>query len=178
MRATRLSMLSCAAALAGCATDAPTGLDSARPSVTALVSAPATLGLNPAERPLSGGCVTVFAPPPFPLPPTVLQVDTGTCQLAHLGRAAFYSELAIDFVAGTATGTAISFTAANGDILRATSTGTFVPNQIGVVMTATIRFAGGTGRFANATGEGHVEGQVDFAASSTTFRFVDGWISY
>jgi hypothetical protein len=75
-----------------------------------------------------GDCETVFASPPFPLPPAIRQIDTGTCRIAHLGRSAFYAEQDISFATGSSTSADVRFTAANGDVLRATSVGVFVPN--------------------------------------------------
>jgi hypothetical protein len=130
------------------------------------------------RRPFSGRCETEFAPPPFPLPPAIRQVDTGTCQLAHLGRTAFYDEHDISFATGRSISVEIRFTAANGDVLRATSVGTFVPDGPGVRINAAMTFSGGTGRFANAVGEARLVGQADFTTNSARFSFVDGWIAY
>ena len=131
-----------------------------------------------AELRVFGDCETGFAPPPFPLPPAIRQIDTGTCRIAHLGRSAFYAEQDISFATGSAASADIRFTAANGDVLRATSVGVFVPNGPGVRISGVLTFAGGTGRFANATGEARIEGQVDFITNTTTFSFVDGWLTY
>lgn len=127
--------------------------------------------------PLSGTCTSTFDPPPMPLPPVIVQVDHGTCRLSHLGRATFYDEHEINFATGVSTSIDMYFTAANGDILRATSTGTFQPNGSGVDITAVVTFAGGTGRFTKATGAAIIEGQADFTTNSTTFT-IDGTISY
>jgi hypothetical protein len=55
------------------------------------------------ELKVTGHCETSFAPPPFPLPPSIHQIDTGTCQIAHLGRSAIFAEQDISFATGTAT---------------------------------------------------------------------------
>jgi hypothetical protein len=130
------------------------------------------------ELKVTGHCETSFAPPPFPLPPSIHQIDTGTCQIAHLGRSAIFAEQDISFATGTATSNDLRFTAANGDVLRATSVGTFAPSGPGVAINAVMTFAGGTGRFVNATGEATIQGQVDFSTNTTTFSFVGGWINY
>jgi hypothetical protein len=127
---------------------------------------------------MSGRCETVFAPPPFPLPPAIHQVDLGTCQLAHLGRSAFFAEQDISFATGSAVSSDVRFTAANGDVLRATSAGVFVPNGSGVRISGVITFAGGTGRFVNASGDARIEGQVDFITNTTTFSLVEGRLAY
>lgn len=135
-------------------------------------------GSDPA-RPLTGRCETTFDPPTFPPPPSFTQTDTGTCRLAHLGRAAFHSVKDINFATGTQTTTEATFTAANGDVLRAVGSGTSAPagpGQIG--FSATLTFTGGTGRFAEATGEAHVEGVAQLSTSTATMEIVGGWIRY
>jgi hypothetical protein len=130
------------------------------------------------EARVTGQCKTAFAPPPFPLPPVLRQIDNGTCRLAHLGHTDFYAELDLDFAAGTAVSNASRFTAANGDVLTATSAGTFAPAGPGVRIDAVFTFTGGTGRFANASGQAHITGQADFTTNTTTFEFTDGWLTY
>jgi hypothetical protein len=106
-------------------------------------------------------------------------VDTGTCQLAHLGRTAIHLVQDIDVVNGTQTSVELTFTAANGDVLRASNVGTHV--QTGPTTSSfrsTLTITGGTGRFTNAAGQWHLQGTVDLATSTATFAVVDGWISY
>ena len=130
-------------------------------------------------RPMSGTCETTFVPPPFPLPASFRQVDEGTCQLTHLGRATLYSDKTITFATGTQVTHLLRLTAANGDELHATGTGRNAPAAPGqVAFTATMTIAGGTGRFADATGELRIEGVATLAARSSTFRIVEGWIDY
>jgi hypothetical protein len=72
----------------------------------------------------------------------------------------------------------VTFTAANGDRLHASSVGTGTltgPTTVSFTGTATI--IGGTGRFANATGEMAVEGTVDNATGDARLSY-DGWIVY
>jgi hypothetical protein len=76
--------------VAGCAgPTTPTSMTASR-SISAggptLVTA--TAGQHASALPVSGTCNTSFDPPTFPLPPVIRQVDTGTCQLAHLGQTA------------------------------------------------------------------------------------------
>jgi hypothetical protein len=156
-----------------CADDAPTAITDPLPSVASTTSR-----ASAAELRVFGDCETVFAPPPFPLPPAIRQIDTGTCRIAHLGRSAFYAEQDISFATGSSASADVRFTAANGDVLRATSVGAFVPNGPGVRINGVLTFAGGTGRFANATGDARIEGQVDFITNTTRFSFVDGWLTY
>ena len=126
---------------------------------------------------ISGECTTAFVPPAFPPPLTFQQVDIGTCQLSHLGRSAVYTVQDIDLVAGTQTSVTDTYTASNGDILRAVNIGTNTPNGPGVRFSATTTFVGGTGRFAHATGEAHLEGTASFLTNTATYT-LDGWISY
>jgi hypothetical protein len=131
------------------------------------------------QRPLTGRCETTFDPPSFPPPPVFSQVDVGTCLMAHLGRAAFYSAKDINVITGTQITTEAIFTAANGDELHAVGSGTSQPagpGQFG--FSATLTFAGGTGRFTHAAGEAHVEGVAQTAAGTATLEIVGGWIRY
>ena len=158
-------------AVAGCAPEAST---TARADVPALTRA----AVAPASRALTGRCETSFDPPPFPLPPVLRQVDTGTCQLSHLGRATIYSVQDIQFATGTQVSVELTFTAANGDVLRATNVGTSAPGGPGVTFQGTTSFVGGTGRFANATGEARIAGTANFVNNTAEFTVVDGWIAY
>jgi hypothetical protein len=129
-------------------------------------------------RPISGRCETTFNPPPLPPPPIHTQTDVGTCTLAHLGRSLFHSVKQIDFTTGTQTTTEASFTAANGDILRAVGSGSSAPagpGQIG--FSAALTFTGGTGRFADAHGEVEVRGVATLATTSAVLEMT-GWIEY
>jgi hypothetical protein len=106
------------------------------------------------------------------------QAATGTCQLAHLGQAAVFVLLDINFALGTQTSVAYDFTAANGDVLRSSVVGTNTPSGPGTArISATVKFTGGTGRFANASGEAHAEGVANFATRSSSVTY-DGWIRY
>ena len=122
--------------------------------------------------------MTSFDPPPFPLPAVHRQVDTGTCQLAHLGRAALHLVQDIYFATGTQVSIEFTFTAANGDVLRATNVGTSAPSGTGVRFQGTTTFVGGTGRFADATGEARLEGTANFLTNTAEFTIVDGRIAY
>lgn len=157
--------------VAGCGREAPTTARADMPTL-ARVAAPS------AARPLEGRCETSFAPPPFPLPPVLRQVDTGTCQLSHLGRTTIYSIQDISLATGTQVSVELTFTAANGDVLRATNVGTSAPSGQGVRFQGTTTFVGGTGRFASAAGEARIEGRANFVTSTAEFTIVEGWIAY
>jgi hypothetical protein len=157
---------------AACADIAPTAVqESVIPSVSSNFAVVTEVGF-------SGNCETTFAPPPFPLPPQIQQTDRGSCRIAHLGHASFYAQQEISFATGTATSSDVRFTAANGDVLTATSAGTFAPSGPGVSIDAVFIFTGGTGRFEGARGSGTIRGQVDFSTNTTTFEFTDGRLSY
>ncbi|MGF1669346.1 MAG: hypothetical protein ACFCU6_02780 [Balneolaceae bacterium] len=135
---------------------------------------------NFVQLPLSGSCETTFDPPTFLRPPAVFsQIDVGTCHLSHLGKSTFYSLKEIDFAAGTQKTTEATFTAANGDILRATGEGVSSPGEPGKInFTATLQFDGGTGRFTNATGYVKIEGQADIILRQASLVVTDGKIDY
>ncbi len=174
MRAPTLASALLATALAACAAPAPVEVRDAKPlAPTDRIAASAV------PRPMSGTCETTFVPPPLPLPPTFRQVDEGTCQLAHLGRATLYSDKTITFATGTQVTHALRLTAANGDELHATGEGRNAPAGPGqVAFTATMTITGGTGRFADATGELRIAGTATLATRSSAFRIVEGWIDY
>ena len=173
MHALRTSAVLLALGLAGCAELAPTA-----PVPGASRPAPAHAASRGTEtRPLSGRCTTTFAPLPRPLPPVYRQTATGTCHLAHLGRTTLLLVQDINFAAGTQTSVAVTYTAANGDILRAVNVGTSVRSGAGVVFSATVTFVGGTGRFARASGEARAVGTADFVANASDYT-LDGWIAY
>jgi hypothetical protein len=72
----------------------------------------------------------------------------------------------------------VEFTAANGDILRGNGSGTsglIAPGRM--AFTATIAFTGGTGRFANATGEVTLTGEADLMAGRSSMS-AEGSIQY
>ena len=105
------------------------------------------------------------------------------CQATHLGRSSLYVGLGLDprdsffFVPSGA-----YLTAANGDRLNFDfdADGYLVDGATGIV-SATVTFTGGTGRFKGATGSAHV--MIDLYeyvfSSSYDFSFViDGSIDY
>jgi hypothetical protein len=164
--------LALAAGVTACS-DAPTE----PPVQGAAFARAATTHGSSVQRPLTGWCETEFTVVSS-TPPTVRQIDTGTCHLSQLGRTSFYSDKDINFATGTQISHEAIFTAANGDILRATGSGVSTPAEAGrVAFSAVLVFAGGTGRFANATGEGQVVGEAH-PATRTAFLEIDGWIAY
>jgi hypothetical protein len=131
----------------------------------------------PAPALFSAKCTVTFDAPPSPPPAVLRQVDTGTCQMLNIGEMRFAGVQDIDFAAGTQRGER-SFTAANGDVLRATNVGTSAPSGPGLIsFDATFTFTGGTGRFQSATGQVHGVGTANLA-TRTTVLTLDGFITY
>ena len=162
-----------ASAIAACGENAPTA-----PTTSVDVSSRSASGQRLGTlRPFDGSCSLTFNSPPFPLPPIHHQIDTGTCWFTHLGLTDFYGEQDINFAAGTQTGTR-TFTAANGDKLFLTNTGTSRPGAPGEInFRAQFTIIGGTGRFAGATGGGIGTGTAHLTTNSTSVTIV-GTISY
>jgi hypothetical protein len=164
--------------LTACA-EGPTSLDAAPGPATgpSLARDATSTDASDVARPMSGRCETTLDPA-VPLAPGVIrQVDRGTCQLSHLGRSDLVSDKVIQLMTGTQT-TAATFTAADGDVLRATGQGTNALTGPGRArFTATLTFVGGTGRFAGATGTVAVVGETDLVARRATLT-LDGQIAY
>lgn len=157
-------------ALAACSVDAPTSVRLAPGQRLAATA--------DASRPIQGHCaLAILSTTPYPAPPVFRQVSEGTCELAHLGRTRVHFIQAVNFGNGTQRSLALTYTAANGDVLQAASVGTSVPSPTGVNFSATITFLGGTGRFTNATGSAYVQGSADLA-SATSWYSLDGSIAY
>lgn len=145
-----------------------------------------TLGLsactsNPAgpESPakFNGRCDTVLAPTVDISPGVVRQVDNGSCQLTPFGTTVFFSDKVLQLAAGTQS-VDVRLTMANGDVLRALGSGTSVVTSPGRVhFVATIKFTGGTGRFAGATGEARAEGDSDLVGRLATLS-MDGTVIF
>ena len=132
--------------------------------------------------PFKGQLEEDFTFVPEPLPSTFASVAFTSVagQVTHLGGFLIDAPHRVDLATlpAQATGT-FRFTAANGDTLTATFTGlgtpTASPGVFSIVETATV--AGGTGRFAGATGSFVVQRSVDLNTLFTTGSF-DGTITY
>ena len=172
MRTANVPVALLAAALAACGpADSSTITAPAAPAPARAAAAALPM------RPLAGSCETVLAPTQFVRPGVIRQVDTGVCHLSHLGRTRFYSTKLINVVAGTQT-TEATFTAANGDVLRAVGAGTNTPAGPGRAdYAATLTFTGGSGRFARATGRATVRGQADLVARTSALT-LEGSVAY
>lgn len=178
MRAHALTAIPLLLTLAACAGDRPAVTETAVAQVAAASAADHDAApTEPAARPIEGRCELTFNPPPLPLPPVHRQIDTGTCWFSHLGRTALYGVQDIVFAAGTQSGER-TFTAANGDVLRAVHAGRSAPSGPGLVsFTTTITFVGGTGRFANVRGQMTGAGTANLR-TRTTLVTNEGWIAY
>jgi hypothetical protein len=174
MRTSIASIALLASALAACTDSVPTSA----PALASDASRSAALQRSGTARPFSGSCNLTFNAPPFPLPAIHHQIDTGTCHFAHLGLTDFYGELDINFVAGTQSGWR-TLTAANGDELHLTVSGRNGAGAVGGMVSIDAQFviAGGTGRFAGATGSGRAIGVANLMTRTTTVA-MDGSISY
>ena len=127
--------------------------------------------------PISGTCNLTFNAPPFPVPPVITQTDVGECQFSHLGHVTVIGVQSLNLGAGTQSGQR-TFTAANGDRLEMTHVGTSAPAGPGLVrFQSTATIVGGTGRFANATGQVQNHGLANLV-TRTTVASTEGRIIY
>jgi hypothetical protein len=160
--------------LTACAGDAPTAVVAPR-EATRLAAPAGGAASATAERPWKGQCdveATITGPTTF--------LISGTCQLAHLGRATVVTDETIDWATGSFTNTS-TYTAANGDVLYTAGSGVaaFGANGAGN-LTGTWTAAGGTGQFSGATGAAaYAESvQVTGPASALGRYVLDGSLSY
>jgi hypothetical protein len=129
------------------------------------------------DRPITGECKMQIQPPTVVSPGVIRQIDSGECQVSHLGRTTLVSDKVINLAAGTQT-TNITLTAANGDELRASGTGTSGMVAPGVVrFTANTTVTGGTGRFADASGSWTINGHA-YLTEARSEMGLQGVISY
>jgi hypothetical protein len=159
--------------VAGCSGDNVTGLTANASTITATS---ATIRAAAATH-VSGSCETTPVAPPVVVFPILRQEDTGICQLSHLGRTVLHAFRVVNLANGTQVAQ-ITYTAANGDVLRTTAVGTSSPpGPTSFLFTGTTTIVGGTGRFANATGALQAEGEVNLITATALISY-DGWIAY
>lgn len=131
----------------------------------------------PVERPWSGECR--FAAER--LSPTLIRI-TGECELAHLGRATFINLQTLVPGPVTQFTNATTYTAANGDQLHTTATGTATPaaDFSRRTLAATETPVGGTGRFERASGEAALTGTTFLTgpAAGTGFYELSGTLTF
>jgi hypothetical protein len=137
---------------------------------------------NGSDRPFGGRCdteITVLAPFPGDTPNVQrLHIDYA-CQLQHLGNTTASNEQIVIFTSPT-TGTSsnrTTYTAANGDQLFSTWTGTVTANGPDVIFSGPETYSGGTGRFTNASGSSFISGNGSFATRTAHFTMT-GTLSY
>lgn len=167
--------------LTGCNAAAPTAPSPALASLEVSGTDAAANSTHQAapQRPIQGPCDGVETVEVVPISPGVIRrTSIGTCQLSHLGRTTLLSVAETNLVTLAQTGEH-TYTAANGDLLYATSagTGTLTPPSTTIHFTGVTTISGGTGRFANAVGVMQVAGTSDLAAGRSSFSY-DGWIAY
>ena len=122
---------------------------------TALIYGAATGKLLPLKG-QSGGSITTVG---FnPVEGVVYTQYEGKGQATHLGKFSVTGNTNIQLFTGTVTGTS-TFTAANGDMLFVTMTGTGIDPTHG---SGVFTIVGGTGRYAGATGS--YQQNITFAA--------------
>jgi len=128
------------------------------------------------SRPFGGRCETEFtflAPLPSD-PPNVQRVHIAyICQLQHLGRTTGSADQIVVFTSPTTLNASntTTYTAANGDQLEAswTGTGTFDAATLTVTFAGPETYTGGTGRFANASGSTMLVGSASLVTGSGAF---------
>ena len=100
---------------------------------------------------------------------------TGTCHLSHLGLTKM---VGVETV-GATLNAVHTFTTANGDLLYTTTAGYAVlkPDFSGVNFFNTETVTGGTGRFANASGNATRIGSTNFSDGSATWEIL-GTLTY
>ena len=174
MRTIRTLALVPSLVLAACSTE-PLTAPRLAPDAPAVVSRDE---LVRSARPISGHCeLKTLSTTAAPLPPVFRQVAVGTCTLSHLGRSAVDFIQIVNFGAHTQQSQKLTYTAANGDVLNASSVGISTSTPTGVTFSSYITFIGGTGRFVNATGQAHVDGTANLVAGTSMYT-LNGSISY
>ena len=169
--ATSLALGILFAGAAACAGDLPTG-----------TAAPSTDGLSlqthlSTGRPLRVSCLVTSVELISFIPPILHQRSSAECRVSHIGLMQVETMQTINVATGSQLGTA-EWTAANGDVLYASSQGTATPTgATTIAFSGTTTITGGTGRFANASGVLNVDGWADNADGTGGFTY-DGWITY
>ncbi|MEO7683169.1 MAG: hypothetical protein ABIU86_04470 [Gemmatimonadaceae bacterium] len=92
----------------------------------------------------------------------------GVCKLKHLGHSSMAAIQTVNVLTGELNNTT-TYTAANGDQLTTTFAGTD-PLGGDIEFTGLETYTGGTGRFANATGESFLQGSATGATGEFTSK--------
>jgi hypothetical protein len=134
------------------------------------------------ERPFSATLSGNAHLSPTEVPWIVRNDETGVGEATHLGRFTWASVEFVDFsgfppqvaVQGTFT-----MTAANGDQLYGTYSTIGIPDEAGdLVIHGSYQFAGGTGRFAAATGSGDLDAVASLAPGLPFIGMFSGTINF
>jgi hypothetical protein len=153
-------------------------------SVAVALSTTTVFAASP-ERPYRGSCSTVITPLTAPgVFPQELRIDYD-CRLAHLGRTSAVAMQVVTPISQSGVivtaliENATIYTAANGDTLNVSFTGTALINvQTGEVrFIGTETFQGGSGRFAGASGSADLEGTASVFTNNGFFTST-GRIAY
>lgn len=108
--------------------------------------------------------------------PLLTVVSTGSGNATQLGRFTIVQSHCVNPATFAFTDGEATMTAANGDLLYGTYSGQLIPIAPPVFeILGRFSHAGGTGRFANATGEGVATGTLNFATGEAVLE-LDGWI--
>lgn len=173
-RITALLVLASVAGVLACADGSPTESSAYAGSAPALAR-----GATP-TRPAGGECRSQFAIQSQSQNQTVILIQLD-CNLRHLGRTSGTSTETITFTGQTSNTLAATsvYTAANGDLLYASFTGTGIldPATLTVSFTGTETFTGGTGRFSGASGSVAVSGTASLTTSSGSYN-TTGTLTY
>jgi hypothetical protein len=135
-------------------------------------------------RPFRGACTftSTLLPAEPGQPPNVVRFrQDEVCHLTHLGLTTAITEEVVTFTeTGLVFVTTVTYTAANGDQLFTTQTGTATPpDENGVIhFSGTETVTGGTGRFADASGSFSFVGTVTPATLTGQVEFISGTLSY
>ena len=158
-----------------CSGDGPTSVS---PGAVPAVSAGAVTSANLVERPIAGRCSATIVSLDFVSPTRAREVVVGQCQIDRLGQSTTYLRQIIDYTTFVGTSEELTFTAANGDILRGSSLTVGTPTSPYTVnLAGRYTFAGGTGRFTHATGSADFTGAADFGAGTASWTLA-GHIAY
>ena len=171
LTATSLALCIMLTAAAACAGDLPTEAPAPSPDGLSFQAHHAS------QRPLRGSCTVTSVELISFIPPILQQGSTAQCRVSHIGLMQVETMQTINVATGSQQGMA-EWTAANGDVLYASSQGTATPTgATTIAFSGTTTITGGTGRFANASGVLNVDGWADNADGTGGFTY-DGWITY
>lgn len=164
MNAIHIAGVATLALLAACSADTITSPDERAP----LTSASSAKTARSGSRPFGGSCetaITLVAPIHSDEPNTLRMHIEYKCQLMHLGRTTAVAEQIVIFTSpSTATASnTTTYTAANGDQLFASWTGTSTSTGPDIEFSGRELYSGGTGRFSDASGTSWISGTASFA---------------